>query len=170
MGGRRGQAHKGCGDKRRQASDRARDKGRGSVVWEHCSGRSKAGRTHPPSSPRSVLVHWECRAVQGLGAGQAGSRYLWFPSMQPFSQTLDSSLAPPVGEAPPTWPPVLLEALGIRPGPLAGCPSDICVVSSGELLWTTRTPLRRIVRPPGPDISHHCIKPNYSAPPSLGPW
>lgn len=40
--------------------------------------------------------------------------------------------------------------LGTSLVPLALCLSDVCVVSSEQLLWTTLTPLRQIGQPPGP--------------------
>lgn len=48
-----------------KASDGARNKGRESVIWEHCSGRSRAWKIHPRSGP--------CSAAGALGVqGKAG--------------------------------------------------------------------------------------------------
>lgn len=57
----------------KKASDRARDRGRESAVWEHCRGRSRAGKTHP-QPVKSLLCCW---FTGGVGRGQSRAGWGW---------------------------------------------------------------------------------------------
>lgn len=68
MGGRRGQAQKGCGDKRRQVME---PETRAGKVWSGstAAGEAGLGRFILGQVPAPLLVRWGCRAEQGLRGG-----------------------------------------------------------------------------------------------------
>lgn len=119
MGRKEGTVSRGL-QGQKKASDRARDRGRESAVWEHCRGRSRAGKTHP-QPVKSLLCCWFTggggeRAEQGgVGLGRLEAGVLGSPSYLatwPLFQThLDSSSqllnsVQPVGDVPPALPKV----------------------------------------------------------------